>query len=298
MTPATQSTEKAAYLTDNVQLNAEYQGQLDNLQSGIDKKVNDALKQQTGLAPDAVSIRDRNYSVVLHLLEGGKRSETTITGSSPDSIEKAVEAALAGGKPDYDPTNVYAAMDQTAEAPYFTIPVVSRSLSPTGLARHQEIAVRELDATYGHRLRQQPDSVDFSVFHVRQNYGSDGALPKGDISGNDVLVKGQSQISIGDASAKAVTRSKKVRSTVYEQDARFLVYGLAEQFLGVQEGVSRPLVTTTDGGPTVVTNSETGAGRKYREHREEEQAPRRAGGRSGSPAGLEPVGLESTLGFM
>ncbi|MBI2147527.1 hypothetical protein HYU19_03550, partial [Candidatus Woesearchaeota archaeon] len=281
-------------LTDLVALNAEFEGSKDNAQANLDRKLQEALKARTGLHSENVRYTGTTYAVTLHLLRDGKRSEETIGGSSSGGVDTAIAAALEDKPTDYDTERIFVAVDRTAEAPYFTIPLRQRSVHRDGtLGRYREQAMGELRKAYGARLNDKPASVVYDAFILKKDkeYTSDGALPKGRFPVCDIAAHGRSNVSVDDAVAKAHEKLKKrnVGSTVHQETVSVMVYGAAEEALRLNPaGMSLPFVTTSDNGATIVASQKSGAGIKFvdRANYAKERASSGGSGygRGGSPA--------------
>jgi len=304
-----QSQPLQAHRSDLLEFNVQFEGKLENAQGSIDAKVAEALQARTGLHPQDVMFTETTYAVTLHALQDGKPLDNTYQGSSTATVADAVEHALGGKVLDYDKEKVFVAVDRKAEVPYFLVRLVQRSIEKKGkLARYRSDAVSELSHAYGTRLKREPDSVTYDVFRLRTEYHSDGALPKGRLENKAVASHGRSDVSLEDAAAKSSEGlgNKKVRSTMYQETAFMLVYGHAEQALRLKDGVSLPVVTTTDNGATIVTNQKSGAGVKYEKRNEEQQRthpspasqPSRHYGRSGSPAARDMPQMPAMAGLM
>lgn len=266
-------------LTDNVLLGVVYEGNLEAAVRGVDGAIETALRRQTGLRLGDVSFtKDQNYRVVLEGTQG-----EVYEGVSTVSIEEAICVATEDQK-EFDKEKVVIAVEKTAEAPYFIVPLQARSLSPEKLDEYHSEAVTELLNTYGGRLNQSPDSVEFKVLNMKKQYKHDGMLPKSDFGWvqrhMSIVSEGISKKSLNNAIQNVPPKSKKVKkkikSTVYEQLSGMVVYGKPEESLKVKEGVALPAVITS------MTPCLAAAGHA----------------RGASPAGKEPVSLTSSAAFM
>ncbi len=289
--------------TTLVEISASYQGEKSYLEQGIAKSVAEMLKARTGLAPDDVTLRDVNYTVRLENLADDRHS----TADGPTLDDALREATEEGAE--YR-TTVKVEVHANAETPYFKVDVVSRSLSPHKLPEYQAEAVRELHATYGERLNSSPDGLSYRVVKVDRELKGDTSISKGNFQHDNVLAVGKSAMSLDDALAKARLEGKavkRVKAIVYEQTATMVIYGAPEHKLVIRDGVTPQLVSTSTGGPTVITDLERGKGVKYQEggaspasrvvaaaaiRRQASTSSSSASrGRGGAPAGAVPIEL-------
>ncbi len=269
--------------TNNVKLDVKAAGKREDLDTRLTRGVEAELHRETGLKPADVSFAEIVYTVTLTGLEGGKPSEKRYTGSSPAGIDAAIEAAMKDGVVDFDPANIAASLQETAQAPYFTVPVVSRSLERGKLSRYQDAAIAQLASTYARRLNRSPDGVAYGVVHSKDHFGSDGNVPKGAFS--RITAQSRSNKSMDDALASIPggRTPRKTRSTVYEQTASMMVYGAPESSLTIDaEGRASPLVIT--GVPT--------------QPRASRESGERAYARGASPAAAEPAPLSHPNALM
>ena len=144
-------------LIDNVDLKANYSAKKDILEGRLGKGIEEELLNRTGLKEVSYA-PEKMYTVNLSGLEGGKLNGKKYSGKSSSGIEDAVNNALKEGIVDYDPL-IDASLEMTAKAPYFLVPVVSRSLDQANLENYQSSAIGQLADTYARRLNRKPDSA-------------------------------------------------------------------------------------------------------------------------------------------
>ncbi len=295
--------------TDNVALKAVYEGKRADAEGGLAQAIQAELLARTGLKVEAVSLApEQKYTVTLHALEGGKRSDRTYTGTSMEGIDAAVREASKLGTVDLDQSEFRVEVERTAAAPYFKVPLVSRSLRRERLAEYHTAAVNQLADTYGKRLNPNPDSMEYRVVRSRDSYNEDGILPKGEFVRDRVVAEGRSNTSIDDALEKSKGfKLSKTRSTVFEQTATMMIYGQPEERLAVgASGVASRMVATGRGAPTVVSDDASGKGRAYSGGAASSAvaasastpAGVRGGSRGASPAAREPVALTGSSELM
>lgn len=296
--------------TDNVTLKAAYEGKRADMEGGLAQTVEAELLNRTGLKVEAVTLApEQRYTVTLQGLEGGQRSDKTYIGTSTEGIEAAVREASRLGTVDLDQSTFKVEVERRVAAPYFKVPLVSRSLRRESLPEYHTAAVGQLADTYGKRLNPNPDSMEFRVIRARDSYNEDGVLPKGEFVQDRVVAEGRSNTSIGDA----LERSKgfklsKTRSTVFEQTAMMMVYGQPEERLTVGEtGIASRMVATGKGALTVVADERSGKGRGYGSGAAvpaaaaasaSASARAYAGSRGASPAAKDPAPLTSPNALM
>lgn len=231
---------------DNISLKVTYEGKLEEAEAGLAFAVDKELRSRIGLQNEDVSVTNQKYTVTLQLANDS-RASNQYTGTSTASVDDAVRDAT---KATYDSEKVQVELEKTVEAPYFTVPVVVRSVSKEKLAGYHADAVNELLNTYGNRVNQSPDSVEFKVVKTKKQYQHDAMLPKGEECWLSrklyVVAEGKSNLSMDEALQQAETKSKKVSSTVYEQRAEIMVYGNPEASLKLsREGLAFPMVVTS-----------------------------------------------------
>lgn len=214
--------------TDNVTITVKSQCRRRDLDYALKENFEAELLKKTGLKSDDVSFAQNMYEITLRGLEGGKPSKKTYTGRSAEGIDAAIQDAMKGKIVDYDPTQISASLERTVQAPYFTVPVTSRSFNGEKLVNYHGDAVKELANTYGRRLKQDPDSIEYTVFLLREGYVDDGQIPKGQFEG--VIAQESSKKSMDEALEKTRRiRLKKVKSIVYQQVVNMIVYGQQEK---------------------------------------------------------------------
>lgn len=266
-------------LTDNVRVVASYTAKKERLEDALLKALPEALLNQTGLKPAEVNYADdRLYKVELRGLKNGKPAQDLkYTGQSSKGIEDAIKDAIKDKVVDYDPV-IAGSVEQTAKAPYFIVPVVSRSLDQKKLENYNVSAVGQLEDTYARRLnRTTPVSVEYKVIYLATGYTKDENLPKGDITNS--LTQGKSNVSMDDAITKGGNKPKKTEVTIYEQTVMMMVYGQKEASMATDKrssATSPPPATSSQRSPS---SGSRDSGRSYP--------------RGGSPAAISPAALES-----
>ncbi|MFC1686890.1 hypothetical protein ACFL0E_00855 [Nanoarchaeota archaeon] len=273
---------------DNVVLDANYKGELSKARYNLDNAVKHELLTKTGLNLSDVSLVDSEYTTILQT-EG---RVDTYTGKSTESIDEAVRDALQDRQIDYDRENVSVSVKKTAEAPYFLVPIKLRSLNPEKLDQYLEDAINQLRDAYGKRLNPNPDSREFKVLNTKKLYNHDGILPQGDPNWIDralsVVSEGTSRYSLTAALKSAEPKNnrarKKVKSTVYEQTAKMIIYGQPEKSLKTHRGVIAPTVVTSN---VAMSNSLVVA-----------KASIRSQARGAAPAAKDPVQFTDSQAFM
>gem|GEM_PF-3432562 len=230
---------------DNVELKVSYQGKLEEVSAGLESAVSRELRSKTGLMGD-VSLTNLRYAVILQPANDS-RASVGYSGTSTSSLDDAVVNAT---KSSFNTENVTAQLEVVAEVPYFTVPVVVRSLSKEKLEQYSTQAVRELQNTYGNRVNANPTSIDYKVLHSKTGYVNDTNLPKDEMSWIQrkfsIVSEAVSKQSLEDAETRAATKSKKVKSTVYEQRSQVMIYGQPEGSIAVnEEGMAVPMIITS-----------------------------------------------------
>jgi len=124
-------------------------------------------------------------------------------------------------------------------------------MNPARVPGYHAEALTHLTATYGTRLHHEPDSVEYRVLKVKTAYAADGHLPKGNFGSSAVAFEVGSKVSLRDDMDKASRKSQsgKVKSTVYEQTARMMVYGSPEASLIVRDGIAKRIYVCSGGSP-------------------------------------------------
>jgi len=256
-------------LKDNRALKVPYEGSLNKFDEWLESGVERSLRTSLGLSKDDVSFAEGvKYHVTLQVpAEASSTSKRELTATSTVSLDDAVQQATLQGTLNYDPEKAQVEVERQVEVPYFTVPIVSRSLSREKLTEYHADAVNQLVATYGARVNTNPDSVEYRVLQTKKHYTHDGMLPRDEQSWVArklyVVAEGRSNSSMEEALQQSETKSKKVASTVYEQRAEIMVYGHPEASLKLgEEGVAFPLVVTSSKTqPRTQPRAEAGAAR-------------------------------------
>jgi len=247
---------------NNVSLAVVYEGERTRLNENLEKAIQEELRRVTGLNHEGVTLSPKRRVKVTLLAQVGKKQGESYTGVSNESLDEAIKDASKDGQVQFDPSKVKVELEVIAQAPYFTVPVISRSLDESKIHDYQFQALKQLADTYGTRLSSEPASVEYVVMKMKTAYTQDRELPHNHIGGKNIVVKGKSQKSLDDAELQAKTNSTKVGSVIFEQTYQAMVYGEPEESLIVRRGVSEPIVVVS-GVPTVVSNITSGAGRQY-----------------------------------
>ncbi|MBI2148852.1 hypothetical protein HYU23_04175 [Candidatus Woesearchaeota archaeon] len=213
--------------TDIVELKASFSAKRERLEDGLVAAMNEVLLSRTGLAPiDVKFSNERTYNVTLTGLRDGRPSkDLKYLGRSNESIDEAVKAAITGKVVDYDPV-IEATLDRKAEAPYFHVPVIVRSLDEGRLEGYVKAAVAQLVTKYAARVKQTPDGFEYRVLYLKDAYTKDDKIPAGSLS--NVVTSAVSSSSMADARKKVGNPSKTVRTKVYQLKASVMVYGTEE----------------------------------------------------------------------
>src|SRR3989338_590893 len=290
-------------LRERIELIVEHVAKKAELHKGLDDKLNAAVKERTGLKHDNKDVNwdlSRSWEVTLTGLEDGKPSDQLkYSATSTMGINEAIDAALVAAEKDlsekegkevkgfdYDPSQINVKLTRAVDVHYFVEALVVSALDKERAKSAYDAQVDQLAKTYGGRLSGQPLSTTYTIVKTRKGYKNDTNIPRDGFTFRDkdnhiknrkgVIAIGSSNVSFEEAEGKTSTKSRSVKSTVYEMSVQLRIYGQP-----VKQDAERIL----EGAAYVVAGSKTAV------------SGARAYARSGSTSAREPVSLESAASF-